>query len=143
MKQWCLCLLLCLAICGCNRFEILQTYCLPENYSLTVLAERSWEYQQCLYYIIKRDGGECVPLTLFGVAANGTALNVIDSGYGVVGLAQKSQPEKIVVLFDVKSKASWPYRGPNELAADAQERGERLLAILKTATGNSALELGD
>lgn len=143
MKKDYFVLLVLLILCGCGARESVEIIKLPENYLLQVEADRSWEYQQPLYYSINKDNVQCVPLTFFGVAEDGRQLSLIQSKQRVVGFAQQNEPTRVVILFNITTGESWPHARPNEQAADTRRRGESMLDVLKTDLGNKNLKLGD
>ncbi len=88
-----------LILCGCKYERAI--YSLPGNYKLKVIKDSEWEYQQPMYYEIRKGDKIVVPKTYFGVTGNGESLSVVING-NVIGFTQSGNPMKLVILLILK-----------------------------------------
>ena len=112
------------------EYYTVGTYELPGGYEVTIEGESSWEYQQCFYYSISQGGREVVPRTFHSAIDERTEFAILDSDRGVFALASTSNPRDVLIMFDTKTKASWP-RMLSEKNSHAQE-------MLRTLRANPA-----
>jgi len=127
-------------LAGCDKPRMTQRFPLGSGGSVDILQEKAWEYSPKLFYTVREHDAVRVPPTFFDVVGSGE-LRMMDSGKGVVGLVLKSEPSSVVILFDQRTRESWPRGLAGESREEARERGERMLGVLREAFPHEGLIL--
>ncbi len=131
-------------LAGCGEYKTIGIYTLPGDYRVTIEQKTEWEIAPTSYYTISQHGREIIPRTFFGGAFGSFSdLTVLDSGHGVVALAPTSLPSSVIILFNVRTCESYPYRAAKEQHMDAYEKGLRMLQTLKKNPVYANSDFGD
>ncbi|MBN8708783.1 MAG: hypothetical protein BGO12_12650 [Verrucomicrobia bacterium 61-8] len=125
---------------GCDKPRVTQRFPLASGVSIDILEETEWEYSPKLLYTVREHDAVRVQPTFFDVVGS-EELRMMDSGKVVVGFVRTSEPSSVVILFDQRTRESWPGGPAGESREEAHERGERMLGVLREAFPHEGLIL--
>ncbi len=137
-------LILFLAGSACSRTHKVATFRLQGGFVCEVLRSQDYEVNVPYYGRVTQGSVEVMPLTYIAgyLPDESPAFELLSSNdRRVVGIVARHQPNKVLMLFDAGTHASWPRAGDSELPSDRDRRGAQLLSALARSPGGRALVL--